>query len=182
MAKKIVIFIVSIAVFGCSKEEDVFLEKFRTLKEMPTSESIKSLKLSDTISQNAISEILIEDVNDRHTRRFTLKKYYYVGKYKLNENFYIICYSIVSRPMDESLNIIAIYNTRKKTITSKLIMESEEYIKRTSEYKDGFIAITSLYVYIPPGKECQPGVDCHSRDTTIEKYKISNDYVFERVN
>lgn len=185
MYKIFVAFIALMILSGCAKEKDTFLEKFRTLDEIPSSEYLKAsgIKFTDTIPLKDIKEVFHVEVNTTdYTSHFSKKKYSYIGKYKLNDEYYVLGYDCYSHPMEETSQVIAIYNTHKKAITSKLIIGSESAVNRSSEYKDGIFYIKSLYVYIPAGREPQPGKDNYERATTIEKYRINDDFIFEKIN
>jgi|GEM_PF-5153422 len=182
MYKSFLVLVILMILFGCAEGNDIFLDKFITLDEMPTSKSIKDLKFTDTIPTKDLKEVLLVDANAGYTPQFSKKGYYYIGKYKLNNDYYVIGFDSHARPMEETSQVIAIYDVRRKAITSKLIIGSKDYINRSSEYKNGIFTITAQYIYIPAGKECQPGQDNYSRNTTTEKYRINNDFVFEKAD
>ena len=86
MYKSFLVLVILMILFGCAEGNDIFLDKFITLDEMPTSKSIKDLKFTDTIPTKDLKEVLLVDANAGYTPQFSKKGYYYIGKYKLNND------------------------------------------------------------------------------------------------
>lgn len=181
--KQIFLLLIVFTTVACNNnDKDVFLESFIQIDEFPTEVFfIKNniIKENDTIPRSVLTNKFLIPVNDRFSSKNLLKRYYYCGKYFLDESYCIVCYRIFY-DYHESKTIISIYNTREKVITSSLeVMSSDLSLSRSSYYKNGIIYIVNRYKKGNNLDSDNPQKNNLTEET--EKYIINKSFLFERI-
>lgn len=171
-----------ISFVGCSSQHN-FLDNFSELDEMPTTKSLRKFKvnINDTIPPSVLTTVFLVEANEvSYSNTFNKNKYFYLCKFKINSDFYLITYRKFTHP-HEMTTVLAIYDVAKQCITSKLILESALEVNRTTDYKNGIFYIKTIYNRIPNGLDPKPNEEFITKEF-IEKYQISNKFAFEKVD
>jgi hypothetical protein len=184
--KKILIILVfsQLACESQEKKADSFLDRFIEINEFPTSVFYlknKIIKQNDTIENTVLAtKFLIPSNEIKYSNNFVLNKYHYYGKYKLNENYYLIAYKKFY-DYHESKIILSIYDIKNELVTSSIeIFSSDLFVSRNSYYEKGILYIESHYKKIPNGLDA-PKEKEYINKSMIEGYRINKNYIFENI-
>lgn len=184
--RKYFCFILIFMIFSCMSQNnnDEFLNKFIEIKEFPTSDFFIKNEIiikNDTIdSDDVASKFLIPINNVKYSDLHIENKYYYYGRYKLNDIYYIISCKVFFN-YHESKILSFIYNKDEQRITSSIeIMVNDFNLIKKSSYKDGVLIIENTYAKIPNGLDPPKGKEFLKR-IEIERFKIDSDFKFIEV-
>ncbi|NRT13764.1 hypothetical protein HNP99_000089 [Flavobacterium sp. 28A] len=160
---------------------DPFLNKFIEIKEFPTSEFFMKNEIiikNDTINLDDVASKFLIPLNKiKYSDLHIKNKYYYYGRYKLNEIYYIISCKIFFN-YHESMILSFIYNTDERKITSSIeIMVNDFNLSKKSYFKDEVLVIENTYNKIPNGLDPPKGKEFLKR-IEIDKFKIDNNFKF----
>lgn len=163
---------------------DHFLNKFIEINEFPSSDFfIKNeiIIVNDTIESTIVANKFLIPINTiKHSNAYLENKYYYYGKYKLNDNYYVISCKVFFNH-HESRILSFIYSTEKKAIISSIeIMLNDFNIKKASYFKDNILVIESTYNKIQNGLDPPKGKE-FLKKIEIEKYEIDGDFRFVKL-
>lgn len=163
---------------------DNFLKRFVEINQFPTSEFFLKNEIiikDDTISEDIISSVFLIPINTiRHSDKYLKNQYYFYGKYKLNDRYYIISCKIFY-DYHESKIISFIYDKEKGIVLSSIeIMSSDLNLGRESHYKNNELIIESNYNRIPNGLDPPPGKE-YIKKVEIERFKINSEYKFVKI-
>jgi hypothetical protein len=187
MMRNISLIIIALSsLFSCKPGQgnsNHFLEKFiqvDSISKIYYSSITKrfNIREGDTISKEILANKFLIPINDIYfsPNLREEKRYYYSGKYKINDNYYLLAY-LVFYDFHESQSVICIYDNLNDRITSTLIVNETKPISRRFTYEKGIFNI-ALSWKMPNGLDPAPG-DEFVLQETIKGYKINEDFIFE---
>ncbi|MFB3388225.1 hypothetical protein [Flavobacterium sp. LAR06] len=185
--RKYFCFFLNFIFFSCMSQNNIndpFLNKFVEIKEFPTSDFFMKNEIiikNDTINLDDVVSKFLIPINKVKYSDFHIKnKYYYYGRYKLNDTHYIISCKIFFN-YHESMILSCIYNKDEQKITSSIeIMVNDFNLSRKSYFKDEVLIIENTYNKIPNGLDPPKGKE-FLKKIEIEKFKIDNNFKFIEV-
>jgi len=165
-------------------ESDSFLNRFVEINQFPTSEFFFKNEIiikDDTISVDIISNVFLMPLNTiRYSDKYLKNQYYYYGKYKLSDRYYIIsCKIFYDYHLSKIISFI--YDKEKGIVLSSIeIMSSDFNLSRKSRFENNVLIIENTYKRIPNGLDPPPGKE-FLKKVEIVRFKINSEYKFVKI-